>query len=815
MTTRTPILVSCLMLSGIFRHRRTRLWLGVLWCLGLWVFAPAAPAAELIPEARITALQAELAQGMRGTSMVEVRRACKSVARQASALLEASPEAPNQYAVLAVLFQSQKRLIALENTERTRALLFETCNRLLKAPDEYAELRLEADLLLSDQVSAERGATRQERVEALAELVARYRDTPAEIKSLMMAARIAPRLEVFSLEHKLLGDLSERFPGNLRVMEFLRKRLSASTLDALFAGTYSSADGRVLSFPVDRLGHSSLLLFWSGKTPDIEQWLDGIKDVQSRFPGRFDVFSFNLDDLDDGAAATLRKRGLDWTALRVPGGRKSQVYRIYAGKDPLVMRVNPHGHTFLYPTLAQSRAPDRSVESALALLQTTMEENLDDARYLAQLQSLLVGDFLVTQPAAGLKRQGKSVPIEVLAPIQSCFVAPPFRYRLTTQEALANYRKAEDLCRQAIARYPDAPDLSLVRHRRIIALLGLWKLTCEPVHLERAVEEAQACLAVAPPPKHRVVPEFCLAKEALRRADSNSQNVLSAYIDATGGDAAPASALAAAAILTLDAGRRDLHAVYRGMVLGLRHDDPTLWPVVSFLRDPHHTYRLFKAHYYYPPSMERRRERGRLRRYTVAWDVPADKSGPLKAEFKTLDGGALSLPGDTVGALTILVFVEPPADPGADFSVFINGAVTEDAKGNKREVHGIMQRVFQLAEKNEDIGLVAVFLSEDPERIKALMKNPHPWPCQVVMAPGGLRHPLVRRLGVLSPDRVPNMVLLNRDGTIAWTQSGIVHPQHRCEVGELPHSIIKALEVNIRLCRMKDAEVNEGQKTPR
>jgi len=758
--------------------------------------------------------------------MVDVRRACKSVARQASALIEASPEAPNRYAVLGVLFQSQKRLISLENTERTRALLFETCNRLLKAPDEYAELRLEADLLLSEKASAEHGATREERVETLAELVARYRDTPAEIKSLMMAVQIAPKLEAFNLEKDLLGALSERFPGDLRVIEFLRTRFSASKLDVLFAGTYPSADGRVWSFPVDRMGHTSLLVFWSDESPDIEQWLDGIKDLQSRFPGRFDVFSFNLDDLDDGGAATLRKRGLDWTALRAPGGRRSQVYRVYAGKDPLAMRVNAHGHTFLDRTLARSRVTDRSVNTVPTLPLPTIEQNLDDARYLAQLQSLLVGDFLVGS-GKGRVASGKGGEVGVIShpasrvadlasnlkAIQSCFVAPPFRYRLTTKEALANYRKAEDLCRHAIERYPDSPDLRPVRDRRIIALLGLWKLTCDPVHLERAAQEAQACLAAGPPPKDRVVPEFCLAREALRRSVCDSQNVLSAFIDATGGGTAPASALAAAAILAMDAGRRDLFTGYRGMLLDLRNDDPALWSVISFLRDPRQQYRLFKANYYEPPSLARRIERGRLRRYAVGWDVPADTSGPLKAEFRTLDGGVLSLPGDTAGTLALLLFVEPPADPGADLSVFINGAVTEDARGNKREVHGIMQRVFQLVGEDEDIRLIAVFLSEDPGRIKALMKNPHPWPCEVVMAPGGLRHPLVRRLGILSPDRVPNMALLNRDGSLAWTQSGTVHPQHKCEGGELPLSILKALEININLCRTKDAETSEGRET--
>lgn len=127
-----------------------------------------------------------------------------------------------------------------------------------------------------------------------------------------------------------------------------------------------------------------------------------------------------------------------------------------------------------------------------------------------------------------------------------------------------------------------------------------------------------------------------------------------------------------------------------------------------------------------------------------------------------------------------------------------------------------MQRAFQLAEQEKDIHLIAVFLSEDTDRIKALM-NPRPWPCRVVMAPGGLRNPLVERLGIRSPDRVPNMALLRRDGTIAWTLSGIVHPQLRNEGGEMGalfYAITKAMKINIRLCRMKDAEINEGQKTP-
>ena len=72
------------------------------------------------------------------------------------------------------------------------------------------------------------------------------------------------------------------------------------------------------------------------------------------------------------------------------------------------------------------------------------------------------------------------------------------------------------------------------------------------------------------------------------------------------------------------------------------------------------------------------------------------------------------------------------------------------------------------------------------------------WPCQVVTVPGGLNNPLVRRLGVLSADRVPNIVLLRPDGTIVWKLSGLVHPQVRSEgVGETLGVISRALKTQI------------------
>ncbi len=758
-----------------------------------------APAVAGIPESEITALLQELAGQNTQASAVKKRRAWKSIIRKGNSLLDANPTAPNHYRVLAIVFQSQKRLLGLDNSERNREALFETCATLAKAPDPYAKLRLEADFLLMEIKMSRKKADLTERTQALADLIQRYRDTPAEAKSLMMGSLIAPKLEAFELEKQIQATMDERFAGDLDMIGWRRTHRDYAHFRLMFQGEFTRIDGTTLTFPIDGMGHTCLMYFWSGKSPGFETQLLAMKDLQSRFPHQFKVFSFNLDELVDGGGNTLKRLGLDWTVMRLPGGKNSQIYRVYAGRDPVAVRVNAHGHALLPSTLVRTMVEEMP-----------MEQNLDELRYLAQLQSLLVGDFLVTgtEPAKMPARSTTSVPADVLTAIQGCFTAVPFRYRLTHAVALANYQKAESLSRDAITRYPDAPDLWRVRNRRIIALIGMWTLAFEPKHLEAAAVEAQAALAALTEKSPRgadVVARFCLAKTALRLGEVKPESVLESLIKATGGN--DASAYGAATILAMDANRRDLHLHYREKLLALNSSDPALWPVLSFLRDQNHRVRLFKANYYLPPSRARRAVRSALRRNVADPDSAAGKNQLLKAGFITLTGGKLSLPEATDGKLTLLMFVEPPADPGADFPVEIKGSVTEDAKGKVRETLGVMQHAFQLSDQhvNRGIKVIAAFLSDDKDRVQALMEKSQ-WPCQAVMVPGGLRNPAVRQLGILSADRVPNIFLLRPDGTIAWSLSGIVHPQHKSEgIGELLHTIRRAMRANIEPLAMEQS----------
>ena len=109
-----------------------------------------------------------------------------------------------------------------------------------------------------------------------------------------------------------------------------------------------------------------------------------------------------------------------------------------------------------------------------------------------------------------------------------------------------------------------------------------------------------------------------------------------------------------------------------------------------------------------------------------------------------------------------------------------------------------MQRTFELADEHAGkVKVIAAFLTDDEKRVQSLMKK-NEWPCQAVIVPGGLTNPLVRRLGILSADRVPNIALVRPDGTIVWTLSGIVHPQVRSEgEGEWQYGIYLAMKSNI------------------
>lgn len=718
--------------------------------------------ADPIPDADINTLKQELPTQLTEKSATKKRRACKSTIRKGNSLLEANPTAPNRFDVLAIVLQSQRRLLTLDNSEKNREAFYETCTKLIEAPDSYASLRLQADFILSEKKLSEKKADLKERTQALKEMITRYRNTPAEAKSIQMAILIAPKIEAFELEQQLLKTLSERFQGDHDVINYFRKLGKSGLLDVIFTGNYKRADGTSLHFPMDCMGHTTLLYFWSNDAAGITDRLAEVKALQTNFPNRFRVFSFNLDELPDAGEKFLRDKQLDWTAMHFPGGTNNPAFNTYIKTNPGAILVNAQGHSQLVTALQFNGflplipRTDGTQPKAAAFTSTppTLELCLDSTRYLSQLQALFIGDFLVAEKSKG----SSAIPAATLDAIQACFTPMPHRYRISQKQALANYTKANELCQAAIKAHPDATDLWQVRNHRIIALLGMWNLAAEPKHLETAVSETQASLATNLPPEAKVVPHFCLAKNKLRLGKTPPASVLAEFVKATGGDKMPAPAIAAAALLAMDTNDRDFHAKYRAKLLKLDNNNPALWPVFSFLRDRHHTYRAFHATYSrYGFS---RAERHTNYRNLAALDEPADTSRVIKTELTTLDGKTITLPKATDGKITYLAILDLPADEVSE-------------KGQDTLIK-LMTRLAT-EHKAKGIKVIAAFLSDDKNKISTYVKK-HEWTCQVAMVPNGMDNPIVAKYGILSADKNPNIFLLRPDASISWFTSGLDYP---------------------------------------
>ena len=736
-----------------------------------------------IPEDSIARLQKTLADTYEMESSTEKRRACKNVVRRAEKLLEEYPSSPNRFGVLGIIFEGRKVLFTMSSSEAYREALLQTAKKLVEAPDEYADIRLEADVVLQ-QVELARGkSTPKDRAMAMAELADRYRDTPAEAESLMIASMIT-----FDTGHVPLLDafrqtLSTRFGQDPNVSAFLREKF-AVTAPVRFGGTFQRADGKSVCL---QPGQIYVACFWSKEAPLLDRKVAEVRDVQARHKGQFEVFSFNLDELPDGGAGALKSMGLDWTAVLLPGGTDNPTYLSVGG-------------TQLFTTLVVDAygwaSADRIGRPATALSRK-YEAIVESPRLLALMRSFSIGEFLITDPfgpadfnslpelktysrdtgqykAAMLKRTTKSVPLDTLGGIQACFVVPPMRYRLSRDDALKNYQKADRLCREAIAHHADAPDLWIVHNRRIIALLGIWRLSGDADYLGQAVASARASLAMDLPLGAGTVPHFCLATRSLRRSVGEPEQVLATFIEAAGGGNAPGAAVAAALMLSLDAHSGDLYAKYRDLLLGEYVEDPSTWWVGSFLLDPSCSAHLFE-----------RALPGRKSAIKTSQEVRRI----LRVNWTTVDGQKIELPRNGHDKINAIVFMSPTRDRNAStLQKRVMDHLTRTAAGRTRK----------------DIDVVCVYLCKDEAAAAALKKRKN-WPFKAVCLPETKWRPLTRQTGIFSPDLRPNVYLVRPDGSVLLALSGVSLDSER--IDKLTNRIDAALrDYDLRLADKALAE---------
>lgn len=746
----------------------------VLAMICLVAYSTPADGQQMIPDAEILDLKTQLAQARQSSSSARKKLGIRRVIRACEGLLEKNSLAPNRFQVLGVLYNSQQAQIKLDDSVTNRRAFLETCRALVQAPDEYAELRLDAELLLTQAELAQKGADQQARADALKPLVQRYLGTSVETKVVRIALTMAIELGDAKLIGYLRQVIAENFPSDWEMINFQRNKLAGQVFGAPFVGEFESSDGKMYRLPMDGMGKTTALYFWSMEKESLDQLkeiADGWNKVKAssemKAAGRYQFISFNLDGLPDAGEKILREIGLDWPALHLPGGRDSPIYKTYVRDDPKLLTMTPTGYTAMVMSGATRVRPDRGWEKNFG---SALARSWSKPEYSSQLQSLLAGDFLVIDPtgdfdpaappewkaaavvdskkARKLKRAGHAVPNEKLFAIQECFIKPPMRFHLSAKEMRANYAKAEQLCAKVIADHVDADDLWIVRNRRIIALLGLWKSDGKRAHYDAALQEAEAAIEAGYPAGTEIVARFCLVRKALRSPDADLDGIVRDFVDSDGNGPNTAFAYALASLLALEIGDRKLHEDYRRTSLDQHAQTPVLWNATSFLIDRYHRYWL------YHPPFTAGWTYGRRQGHFLAIGTPEDTNRSVQIELKTLEGESVRIPEDSGGKWTIIEF-RPDVESNPHlhrFGTFIKDRPFED-----------VQLIVAVLDNTAKVTREAYTKRLDEQR----KRKQSPDHFQTMLVPDALDNAIVQQLGILNSEKKPNLLLVRPDGAIA------------------------------------------------
>jgi hypothetical protein len=85
--------------------------------------------------------------------------------------------------------------------------------------------------------------------------------------------------------------MEERFGNDLAMIAFQRDNLGGQLVGAPFAGVFERPDGRMIRFPMDGLGRSTMLVFWS-KNGDGGEF---IKRLTASYLGKKDELAPRLE----------------------------------------------------------------------------------------------------------------------------------------------------------------------------------------------------------------------------------------------------------------------------------------------------------------------------------------------------------------------------------------------------------------------------------------------------------------------------------------------------------------------------------------
>ena len=744
---------------------------------------------QYISQRLILSLQKKFDKNSSEESSSERRREYKKIVRSAESLIVKNPLSKNRFELLGLIFQSKKEILILKPDVRGQKDLIDTCNKLLSAPDEYAILRFQAEILLNQWSKKTLEKSDFDKLLDIAGMADKYKNTSAELDCAIVCANLAFNLGHQDLLKSLRHTIATKFSDNPKAVAFLKDRFNYKSGSLLFKGKFKYNDGSDIVLPIDKAGHAYLSCFWSNHTRDLKKKLLEIKKLQEKNNFKFDVLSFNLDELPDAGKKTLDLYGLNWKTLHLPDGNQNQLFKSMGSDATWLVRItNANGYVITTPIGSTYRTYGRLTDLDEYVIMT-----VDKDPYLAMIQSLRIGEFLITNHSkpfninyppeindfsreTNLLKEKKiiwndnDIPSETLKTIQKYFITGSSRYKLSENQVFSNYKKVSALCHEAIKGYPLTQHKWVVLNRHIIALLGLWNLSSEAKYLDEALSYAKIILKSTALLEAQIVAKFCLAKVAIREANSKIDNLIQNFLIGYDPKSLPPSVIAAVTILSLDATSPRVFPKYRELVLDNLLNNTKYAGLSAYLYNKFVISRLFRGNYY---SAEVRGRHG-----FRSWQKHTElRNRFFNFKLNNLKGEAIVFPNNNPEKTNVMIFLGTPKNDS-------------DQKAHLSQITIIDKLSKDYKLKN--LNLIYTFIETDIIKVKSICTRYNLNNEQVAIVPNGINNPHIQELGILLADERPNTFLVNHDKRILWSITGMYHmaTSYNAITGVIKESIV-------------------------
>lgn len=515
------------------------LFLGLLLtlviCTGTVRAGNDAPKEGAVPTARLRELRQMMVNVEADAPAAEVRRQLNSVMREGRALLREYRGAENVYVVRHVMLEAARRLLALgEPVPREEVV---GLARDIVEADPPPEWRFSADVLLA-QMRAAQAADAGEVREALDRFVELYRDQygrPFAAKALMRAAETADALEVEDAYDDYVGELYGEYSWEPGVVDFLMSegvRIGGGR--HTFAANLPLMDGRTLIMPQETFGDTTVVLFWSARTPRCIEMMEELHDLYKRLKDRgLFVVCISLDGQEDEALVreVLREKDIPWPQVFTGKGPDDPFALHYGIRQvPAPWVVSSVGQTVFKPNRGAPKW--RELESELT---DAIEE--DFRRKLRQWDArsgLWRADAMLARAIERAAEPG-AVPDDELEELLDALFRMHMSPHMT--ERIEHARSLQADVRELLKSHPEAPnagDLKAVQ----MAILQYRALTEEKPELQdEALSIARELLAAkGTPDVVGLICDYLLLrgelsgrKDAYRTVDEKAGKLKTAY----------------------------------------------------------------------------------------------------------------------------------------------------------------------------------------------------------------------------------------------------------------------------------------------